>query len=364
MKVALIIDTWFPIIGGGQINAYEISRRLAQKKIIIDIITRNTGQDNLKLPKNLRIIKLGSQTADTNVPSRIAFLIRSFFYVSRNKYDLVHAHAFLPGITARLLNILQGLPSVFTIHGTSLNTNLNNFFKKKLEKFILTGVSYNAQITVSRDFLKLKNVNQNIIYVPNGIETKNFDKITARKAKDPTLIFVGRLHPQKNLQNLLKAVLIVKKDIPDIYLIIVGEGEQKKLLKNQVAKMRLEKRVVFKGEVLGSDLVKLYKSSRLFVLPSIYEGQPLALFEAWAAKLPVVVSKTGDTPNLVKDGLNGYLIPDQLNHLSIAATILKALKNPRLRRLGQNGYNFVNENFSWDKSAASTLKIYKKVLTQ
>lgn len=363
MKVALVIDTWFPFIGGGQINTYQISRRLAKTGVEIDIITRDCGQYFLKLPKNLRVFKLGPKSQPGNLISIIAFLVRSFFFILRRDYDLVHAHAFLPGITAKLLAHIKGIPSIFTVHGTSLGTKLNNPLKRFIERFILTSIAYNAQITVSQDFLKINNVNRNINYIPNGVDIDDFDKVTVAKQTWPTLIFVGRLHKQKNLVNLLKATSAVSQDLPDVRLQIVGDGPEKTRLVRIVTQLKLERSVKFLGEVTGRDLIKLYKSSQLFILPSIYEGQPLTLLEAWAAKLPVATTKTGDCQYLVKDGVNGYLIASPGDYQAIATIIKKALNNKKLPTLGESGYNLVKKKFSWDQSADLTYQLYKKLIS-
>ena len=231
-----------------------------------------------------------------------------------------------------------------------------------MEKIILTKITYDAQITVSRDFLKVENRNKNIIYVPNGVELNLFKKVSVKKLQNPTLIFVGRLHPQKNLANLIKAILITKNQIPDIKLIIVGDGPQKEFLKKTVNKLKLAKSVKLIGELAKVDLIKLYKSASIFILPSIYEGQPLTLLEAWAAKLPVITSKTGDCQYLVKNGLNGYLIDDPSDPEEISEVIKKAVQSKRLNMLGKNGYNLVASSFSWDKSATQTLKLYENLI--
>jgi len=361
MKVAVIIDTWFPFIGGGQINAWEISRRIAQKGTEVDIITRNNGQDNLKNIKNLKIVKLGPFTKPGGQFSRLSYLIRAFFYINSKNYNLIHAHAFLPGIVARLLMVFKGIPSVLTVHGTSINTKLNNFYIRWLEKFILFQILYSAQITVSRDFLRIPNVNKNIYYIPNGVDVGAFDKVKVRKFKDPTLIFVGRLHPQKNLPILLQCINTLKQRFPSVQLLIVGDGEEKHILQGLIKNLGLSKNVKLLGEIKRPQLIKIYKSSHLFILPSIYEGQPLTLLEAWAAKLPVIVSKTGDCQYLVKNGTNGYLINHPNDSQEIANLIFKAFKNRNLEKLGQNGYNLVKQ-FSWDKSAQETLQVYKNVI--
>ena len=96
-------------------------------------------------------------------------------------------------------------------------------------------------------------------------------------------------------------------------------------------------------------------------MPSIYEGQPLTLLEAWAAKLPVIVSKTGDCQYLVKKGKNGYLINNTNDIKEISDLIIRVLKSENKEKMGQNGYNLVKQNFSWKKSARMTLKIYESL---
>src|SRR3989338_6734867 len=251
MKVAVLIDTWSPVVGGGQINAWEISKRLAKKGVEIDIVTRSCGRDKLKRVKNLNVYKLGSKSNPNDSLSKVFFVFRSFLFVYKRKYDLVHAHAFLPGITARLLMVFKGIPAIFTVHGTSINTKLNNIFSRWLEKFILTQILYNAQITVSQDFQKIKNINKKIYYIPNGIDIKKFDQISSKKFKDPTLIFVGRLHPQKNLATLLQCINTLKQEFPQVRLLIIGGGEEKNKLHKEIKNLSLPKNVKLLGEIAG-----------------------------------------------------------------------------------------------------------------
>ncbi len=358
MKVAVIVDTWFPFVGGGQVNAWETSKRLAKKGFEIEIITRNNGKNSLRSVKNLKVTKLGSYSQPNNQTAKVLFLTQAFLYVIKGNFKLVHAHAFLPGIIGRLLAITKGVPVIFTVHGTSIKSGLNSFISESVEKYILTKILYNKQITVSQDFLKLINVNKNVTYIPNGVDKVSLKSSKKVKSKVTTLIFVGRLHKQKNILNLIKAIGIVKKDI-NLKLLIVGEGEQKQEIKKAIKNLGLQKSVELLGKVSSVLLRGLYRRSDLFILPSIYEGQPLTLLEAWAAKLPVIVTKTGDCQYLVKENKNGFLINNPNDIKEISAVIKKALRSNNLSRLGENGYNLVKNNFSWDKSANLTQKIYE-----
>lgn len=361
MKVAVIIDTWFPFIGGGQINAWEISKNLASRGVKIDIITRNNGKyKNVKI-KNLRVIKLGKTSPAGNSMSKIFFTLKALLFLYKNDYDLVHAHAFLPGIAARLIMIFKVTPSVFTVHGTSINTNLNSKLSKIIENFILTQILYSTQITVSRDFLEIKNINKKIVYIPNAVDIKRFEKIKSKKFVKPTIICVGKLHPQKNLDTLIKSISKVKEEIPNINLLIIGKGSEEIKLRKIVKSLGLGKNIKFLGQIRGNNLIKLYKSSTIFLQPSIYEGQSLALLEAWASKLPVIVSKVGDNPFLIENGKNGHLINNPHSAHEIAKLIMKTLRSRNLITIGENGYNLVKNSFSWEKTATATLKVYENI---
>ena len=253
-------------------------------------------------------------------------------------------------------------PAVLSIFGTSIDSDLPGTLRKLMESVILLKIKYSAQIADSRDLFKFNNINQDIIYVPNAVDFSAFDRIHVNKYKQPTIITVARLHPQKNLINLVKAIETVQKRIPQIQLLIVGDGPQKDKIKKQIQELKLNKDVKLLGEISGTKLIKLYKSSHLFILPSLYEGQPISLLDAWAAKLPVIISKTGDCQYLVKNGVNGYIINNQQNPKNIARSIIEAFGNKNLENLGLNGYKFVKKNFSWDKSAQETLLVYKNVI--
>ncbi len=361
MKVAVLIDTWFPFVGGGQINAWEISKGLARRGNKVEIITRNCGTDHLKPFKNLNIIKLGNLSKPGDDMARIRYLWQALIYINRNHFDLVMAHAFLPGLIIKIFMILKKKPAILVVHGTSIGTELNKGPKALLEKFILTKIKYSAEITVSRDFPKIKNVNSNIIYIPNGIDPIFFKNYRPVKRIKDSLLFIGRLHPQKNLTNLIEAIKILKDENFIIKLIIIGEGPEKQKILDLVAKYRLKDLITLVGVKHGQDLIKYYKSTSAFILPSIYEGQALTLLEAWASKTPVIATKTGDHRYLVKEGVNGYFIRDYDDPKSIAQAIKKALNDKNLTTKGQNGYRLAKDNFSWDSTIQKILQIIKTI---
>ena len=205
----------------------------------------------------------------------------------------------------------------------------------------MTKIKYDQIISVASNFLRHKNVNKNIVVIPNGVNIKEFKSLKVKKLKRKSLIIlsVGRDDPIKGWEYLRKAFKRVKKEFPQAELKIINSGYK------------------------HADLVKEYLKADVFVLPSLSEGQPLTLLEAWAAKLPVIVTAVGENPKMVKNGVNGYIIePGNANLL--AQAILKMLRNKKRDLLGKKGYQLVKSKYTWKKCAQRTYEIYQKVLSK
>ena len=256
-----------------------------------------------------------------------------FHHFFKQQFSLIHAHSIPAMVSGKVLSMILGIPIVVTVHGYNES--------RWVEKFILTKIKYDSQITVSRNFLQLPNINKNVIYIPNGIDIVKFTKLHHRARRfinfpATRILFVGRRSdPVKGFSILLRAFELVKKEIPEVKLLIAG------------------------GDLPQGEVPRLYQQADLFVLPSLSEGFPLTLLEAWAAKLPVVATGVGELPYLIKDGVNGYLV-DPGSAGQLALTVIKALKNKNLAKLGENGYNLAKE-YTWERAVSETLRVYQKI---
>lgn len=349
MHVAILIDSWLPFFGGAQKQVQETTK-IFKKAFKIKVFHGFSQNFFLRIFWSFYVIP--------------QVLFHHFF---KEKFTLLHAHAFLAGLPAKLLATVLRIPIVFTIHGSGIGVwykmepGVIGRIKKRLENFILFKIKYDAQISVSSDIKGYKNVNSNIFFIPNAVDTESYDKIKIKKDSAFKILFVGRLHIQKGLPYLIKAVSVLVGKYPNISLHLVGEGPQKKFLEKMVKNLKLERYIHFMGFVSGDKLIKEYKSSQLFVLPSFYEGQPLTLLEAWAAKIPVVATAVGENSKMVKNGFNGYLV-NNLNSPELSKAIRKAIENPNLERMGQNGYLLVKKNYTWSLVSKKIYRVYQKVL--
>lgn len=376
MKICVIIDAWEPIWGGGQTHVWEISKCLVLHfGYEIDIYTRQITDGSDKkytaieshFDSKLRIIRIGPSQSVFSLLGRMIWVLTVSYQIvklhRRSAYSLLHAHAYISAIPGRIVQMLTRIPLVYTVHGSHLMDHGKRSINYYIEKFLLTQIKYDAEISVSKSFTKYANVNKNILCISNGVNIDRFDSYKAKKRKNNSFVFlwVGRFDWTKGIDILFGAFAkLAKNNRNKIMLRLVGYGYKMREYQNLAKTLGIQQKVVFAGKKSGKDLIREYKSADVFVLPSLVEGQAVTLFEAWAAKLPVIASDAGDHASIVKPGKNGYLVPAGENS-ALFESMFAALKNKKLEKLGRSGYLTTKKLFSWEKSAATQHRIYKQL---
>lgn len=190
--------------------------------------------------------------------------------------------------------------------------------------------------------------------------TVDINKYLAKKEtyEARQLLYVGSLIQRKGLDLLLPALA---RTSGDIRLVIVGEGQERELLKKQITELGIGNRVVFKGYVEGEPLRELYRTSDVFILPTREDCFGLVILEAMCASLPVISSKYADgARDLVADGENGYIV-DPEDTESFAAVIDRIFAEGRLAEMGRNSYDRAHE-FSFSHVAKGCIEAMEYVL--
>lgn len=197
---------------------------------------------------------------------------------------------------------------------------------------ITTPTETAAQLFHKSGFKKL------IIAISNGVDLSIFHpghnaaaikqkyKLTAMR----TMLFVGRLDPEKNIDHVLLALPEILKRI-DAHFIIIGRGSEDVFLNKLTQKLGLEKNVTFLGFVPSEDLPALYAAADCFVMPGTAELQSIATMEAMASGLPVVAVSAMALPELVHDGENGYLFSHEDSDM-FAECVVKIFSDDVLRK--------------------------------
>lgn len=169
----------------------------------------------------------------------------------------------------------------------------------------------------------------------------------------------GRLSPEKGFGQLVEAAALVARDHPDVGFVHFGDGPLRDELKRHITSHGLDQRFVLAG--FRTDLEKFLPHLDLAVLPSFTEGLPVVVLEAFAAGVPVVATAVGGTPEVVEDGVNGYLVPPG-KPAALAARIKDALADEdRRRAMGERGRQRVRTHFTFAKQSEQYQELFARL---
>lgn len=192
-----------------------------------------------------------------------------------------------------------------------------------------------------------------IVLNPNYVDIDNFKALEINK-EFGRIVFVGRLDPVKNLENLILSLVGL-----DVTLSVIGEGFMKEKLMSLAERNKV--RVNFMGIIAQDKLPEELNKSELFVLPSISEGNPKVLLEAMACGLPCLGSNITSIREIIKDGENGVLT--ETDPKSIHNALLKLLNNMNLRKeVSEKARQTILDKFSFEKIIKNEIKLYEEIL--
>jgi len=178
---------------------------------------------------------------------------------------------------------------------------------------------------------------------------------------DHFILFLGRIHPQKNLEGIINGYHKAKDRIKPYHkLVIVGgkSGSYFQKIYNLIIKLGIQDDIIFLGHIASDDVPVVYNLARLFLFPSKYENWGIVLLEAMACGLPVVTSNIHDIDDVVGDSA---VRADPHNADAIASAIVKVMNSPELRRSLEQQSLVKAASFSWRRCALETLNVYREL---
>jgi glycosyltransferase involved in cell wall biosynthesis len=214
-------------------------------------------------------------------------------------------------------------------------------------------------------------INKDVTILRNAVDISRFKpskNVGMRQSykiedNDILILFIGHLEPFKGIFELLDAFKKIRINHHNCKLMIVGEGHEEQKVKNIVSKFDLDEYTIFTGKVSPETIQNFYQMADIFTLPSYTEGLPLVVIEAMACGLPVVVSTVGGIPELVNDGVNGFLVPPK-DKFSLTEKLEILVDNEELRqKFGLKALETVDDEFNIEKKVEKMIEIYKE-LTQ
>ena len=286
-------------------------------------------------------------------------------------FDLIHAHsyAYFPSYTAAIA-ARRTTPVVLTTHQppTSAafeNKRLADLYNRTVGHFALQRCDRVIALTkLEAMYLETSLLldRQKVAIIPNGVDLETFNPGAMRRAARRTVLFVGRLSEEKGVFDLLRAVPLVLKKVPDAVFMLVGDdGETQACLSRLARNLKIDSKVSICGPLFGSELVEAYRSAQLLVAPSIYETFGLSILEGMAVGLPIVASCVGGIPELVQDMVNGILVQPS-DPEKLAEAVIRLLSNQELAtKISQNNIAKA-QSYSWERIAMSVLQVYVEAM--
>jgi colanic acid/amylovoran biosynthesis glycosyltransferase len=271
--------------------------------------------------------------------------------------DHLHAHfGTWTADMAMLAGLLTGIPYTFTTHSYDIFSFPpgNMKLKSRLAKKHITISKYNKNYLAKTFGVEP----QNIDVVHCGVDFTKIPKENNSPVSNK-IVTIARLNKTKGLDHLIKAYGLLKERGCQFEAIIIGEGPQRSLLEKLIVDLDLKDRVRLLGNRTQNNIFEILLSCRLMVMTSTVEGIPVSLMEALAFKIPVVATCITGIPELIDDGISGFLVePTEMEGL--VAKIERLLTDEALRaKFAANGYQKVTREFDLEKEVSKLISIWK-----
>jgi glycosyltransferase involved in cell wall biosynthesis len=311
-------------------------------------------------PSYVVVPKIGMSIAPALLYCGARIALRKMLAEGR-RFDLIDAHYFYPdGVSAVLLGREFGLPVIITGRGADLNEIPDHSIPRRQ---ILWAARHAAGLVTVCQSLKETLVEfggeaDKIVVLRNGVDLALFkpvDRAAARAAlglSGPTLLSVGALIPRKGHDLIIKAL----EKLPNVTLLIAGEGSDRSSLETLAARLGLSARVRFVGQVAHENLTPLYNAADVSVLASSKEGWANVLLESMACGTPVAATNVSGTPEAITAPEAGVLIEERT-----ADGIANAVQRLFAQLPDRTQTRAYAEMFSWDAITEGQLELFRKI---
>lgn len=384
--------------GGMNVYVRELSRRLSDLGIAVDVYTRRQDPcypTEVDFADRARVVHLPAGPAAPYSKHRVwdhlpEFVDGVFDFISDHglQYDVIHSHYWLSGWVAMRLRHALDLPVVHMSHTLGYPKNAAAQLpweqepsrRLRIERQVLQ--NSDALVAESpatrRHMVRHYGVEpSDIAVIPCGVDVERFQPRDIRRARlelslpaaAPILLFVGRLQPSKGIDILLRAAAEIRRDRPDVCVLVVGGGLDDRDERETAELQRLQQL----GAELGlhdvhyvraqpqETLAKYYAAADVFVMPSHYESFGMVVLEAMACGTPVVGSNVGGLSYTIADGESGLLVPPG-DWRAFARAIARLLASPRLQGAMRQAGPERARSFAWSRIVEENLTLYRRLI--
>lgn len=294
-----------------------------------------------------------------------------FWQTREFKPDVIHVFFGIPdGPLGWWLKRTYGLPYLISLRGADVPSDEVKRFTKHYQilRPFIRAMWHDADAIVAvsnglRSYALHTAPDLPIEVIPNAIELSYFTPPRHRNHEGAVrLLFVGRFNAFKNVELLLEAVAHLKTNgLDNFELQLVGDGSTRANLERLTVDHNLTKHVRFLGWLDRDQLVQIYRDADLFVTATTWEGMPNTVLEAMACGLPIVATRASGLSELVREGVNGYLVNPH-DRATFTERLSQLIDNPYERqRLGKESRKIAEQEFAWEYIAEQYVGIYQRI---
>jgi glycosyltransferase involved in cell wall biosynthesis len=365
----IYVSQWFSSSGGGgEVLFMQIASGMEEHGHNVHIISHrlaNFKDDDLGNVKIHRVNPLLSNFPPSYFQNVMFILSATWLglrIIKREKIDVIHVNNFTPIIVGTILSKLCKVPLVKTIHvvfsatpnywnNWSKQLNVSRFTSKigplfeKLTIKLPADIIHTVSNSTKLDLIK-NNAKSKIMVIPNLVNLSFYDKWSEKKIYDDSVLFVGRLAFNKNLNTVISSFEKVIKKIPHAKLVVIGDGPMLEEWKKMSYLAGLKDKIIFTEFIPVAQKMDFLSKCSALVLPSITEGLPTVVLESFAMSKPVILSDISPHRDIVKDGVDGFLV-DSNDTGKWAEKIIYLLSSKDVcKKMGKIGRIKVEKEFS------------------
>ncbi len=385
MKILHVISSLDPAAGGPPLVAIRLAAahsRLGHHATVLSYSAAGASariESSLKRVPDVGNVKVRFLPHCTRVESLFANDAREILSSILPETDWIHIH----GVWERLLKVTAdmayraGVPYCYRPAGMLDPWSLN---QKAWKKKIALSMGYHRSLSraafihalnsAEAELLGPLNLETSVEVFPNGIFHEEVFPLPERgsfRTRFPILgshryiLFLGRLHMKKGLDYLLGAFGLLAEEFPELRLVIAGPDDGSgEWLESELRRASYRERVLLTGPLYGADKYSAYVDASIFCLPSRQEGFSVAVIEALASGVPVVISEATHFPEVATSG-SGIVV--NLSNKEVADALATILRNPKLSEsMAHAGKALITESYLWDVIARDTVTAYEKYI--
>ncbi len=361
MKILFVTPHFPPSLGGVENYVFNIAIGLKQAyNVEVVVVTSNANGKKQTIEDyfGIKVYRLPVMIRVSNTPINPLWYFSLKRIIREEKPDIINSHQPVVFIGDMAAFLSGKIPFVLTYHAGTMKKNkfpidiIIYFY----EKFVLPHTAKKAtKLICASNFVRdtvLKKYAFKSTVIHPGVNTSLFKPNPEVKREENLILFVAgnkKMYRMKGLYSLIDSI----KALPETKLCIVGE-------KGDFA----DKRIISVGVKRGQDLVEEMQKASVVVLPSLahMESFGMVLIEAMACQTPVIGTNIGGIPEVIKDGIDGFLVPPNDSN-ALALAISKILRDKELAiRMGNSGEAKVRETLIWDTRVDLTKKVFASCL--